>query len=75
MIAKLREARGWNCKQLAEELDEPPVTVHRLETKWNGYNPKLINKLCEVFKVSPNLLFTINEKEEKVLKALQEHTS
>ena len=75
MIAKLREEKKMTPETLAKELDMSEASVSRLERGIQNYKKQTIDKLCKIFKVSPNLLFTADEKEEEVLKILQKDPS
>jgi len=57
-VMELRIQKGLTQEQLAELLDLSTHTVNRIETGKTFVSAEVIAKLCNIFYVAPNVLFT-----------------
>ena len=58
VVSELRQQKGYTQEQLAEYLGISPHTVTRIETGNTFVSCEKISKICNLFKISPNVLFT-----------------
>lgn len=55
-IKELREARGWNQKELADLIFKSRQAVGSYETDSRGLDEETIHKLCDLFGVTADYL-------------------
>lgn len=58
-LKQLREAKGWNQKELAVKLEIGQSAVANIEADVNGAGPKTRKKICELFGITLNELYGI----------------
>ncbi len=56
-IAELRKEKGWNQKDLADELNVHQTAVSQWETGKTNPDFELLNSICSIFDVSFGYLF------------------
>lgn len=57
-VAELRTQKGMTQEQLAEALSLSTHTITRIETGKAFASSKVISLMCDVFDISPSVLFT-----------------
>jgi len=60
-IKELRESKGLNQKQLAQELGVSPNTISQYENGLRAPDIDMIKKLCRFFDVSAGYLIELEE--------------
>lgn len=60
VVFELRSQKRMTQEELAEYLSLTPHTITRIETGKTFVSAEVIAQLCNVFNISPNVLFTQN---------------
>ncbi len=53
VLARLREQRGLNQKQLAEQIGRSPSTISRLESSGRGVSREVVDELAQALATTP----------------------
>ena len=63
-VRDLREAAGMSQLELARRMGVNPSTVCRWEMQKTVFDTYVLGRLCEIFRVSPNLVISLREEGE-----------
>lgn len=67
-IKKLRIEKGLTQKEMADKLEIPPTTYSNYENNHREPNKEILEKICQILKVTPNQLIVLASFEAEVTK-------